>query len=49
MNDEHFIGHRHDRSFEELSESISKAALMGDELQIKSLQEEMRLRFGDLF
>lgn len=42
------IGHKHDRSFEQLNEAMFQATLNGDELQILNLQNEMRLRFGDL-
>ena len=42
------IGHRHDRSFEELNESLFQATLDGDEVRIMGLQQEMRMRFGDL-
>ncbi len=49
MEEFRMIGHRHDRSFEELSESLFQATLMGDEPKIRSLQDEMRQRFGNLF
>lgn len=42
------IGHRHDHSFEEMNEALFQATLNGDETQILTLQQEMRMRFGDL-
>lgn len=42
------IGHRQDRSFEEMNEALFQATLDGDETHIMALQQEMRLRFGDL-
>jgi hypothetical protein len=49
MNDEHFIGHRHDASLEELNDALFEATLNGHEAQIAALQEMMRQRFGNLF
>lgn len=50
MHDEHpMLGHRHDRSFEEMNEALFQATLEGNETKIMSLQQEMRTRFGDLF
>lgn len=43
------IGHKHDRSFEELNEALFQATFQGDEARIVSLQDEMRQRFGNLF
>lgn len=43
------IGHRQDRSFEEMNEALFQATLEGNETKIMTLQQEMRMRFGDLF
>ncbi len=48
MDEQRMIGHRHDRSFQELNEELFEATLSGDETQIMMLQGEMRRRFGDL-
>lgn len=49
MNDEHFIGHRHDASLQELNEALFEATLEGHEGKIASIQQQLRARFGDLF
>ncbi len=43
------IGHRQDRSFEEMNDALFQATLEGNETKIMTLQQEMRMRFGDLF
>lgn len=43
------IGHRLDRSFEQINEALNEAVLLGDEAKIMALQQEARMRFGNLF
>ena len=43
------IGHRLDRSHEQMKDELFLAVMNGDETRIMTLQQEMRMRFGDLF
>ncbi len=43
------IGHRLDRSFQEINDALNEAVLVGDEVKIMALQQEARMRFGNLF
>ena len=49
MDDEHFIGHRHDASLQELNDALFIATLHGKEADIAQIQETLRQRFGNLF
>lgn len=49
MDDEHFIGHRHDASLQELNDALFEATLEGHEGKIAAIQQTLRQRFGNLF
>jgi hypothetical protein len=49
MDKDPTIGHRHDRTLDEMSEVLFQLTLKGDEPGIRAVQEQMRAQFGDLF